>query len=149
MVITEIVGLLDLPFKHKRVEWRGYVRTGEAWLAEGKWTVAKSEHVLKYCCPVAILVKLTGTDWLEAQEPGTLFKFETYTYVKVLDDDKPHKRYRIMEVYGRVPNAFCCCAGGDADDWDGLDECFPNNSWITLSDATCHIRYPRPEGDAK
>ena len=123
-------------FNKKVVEWR-QVCKGEKWCGLDGW--GDWVHDLESVWPVlvAIPAKLTGTDWLDAQKPGAMFRFrgEWFWIAKSREIGAgvvPSERFEDFAL-----------RHDDANLWLYLAKCFPNGH-EDLSDDTCEILYPRP-----
>lgn len=125
----KITGLPDPPFPCDEVEWRSYADAGEAWLEDKHWRIASAKTMLICNCHVAIPKPLIGTDWLDAQKPGTVFEYggERYMVGWAIGDRRCLSMERVRHY------AYKNLRG-----WHDLDVCFPDG-WRGLSDTTCKI----------
>ena len=126
-----IKGLPDPPFKCDRMEYRQAIK-GDTYLFEGQWLHAYGHHIPTFI--IAIPVKLTGIDWLEAQKVGVVFEHKGEWYVMTLTrGNTPHRQcVPVVRMLDWAEEFY-------SSPWEDMDVCFPHGV-EDLSDETCEIK---------
>ncbi len=120
---SKLLAVGDCTYFPVSMEWR-HVKVGDSCI--GKYGL------------IAIPAPLTGTDWLDAQEPGTVFEFLGKGFL-IARNRTIGKAVVPLEAFEK----FAVCYGSESG-WYHLQQCFPDGH-ETLSDETCEILHPRKE----